>query len=157
MRYDSLCLTVLSNSYNVIHLNLTEQVQYNRPLPPVPCHRERMANSSTFVNNLPLISGLPARVRKKRPHHENGDENGGYTISHDGSQGNCSISNTGSTSPLKPKPKKRTKPQLEEKSPFQLVPCINFGSEKVVTRLFLFGSSYFGFEKKICPSITGTF
>ena len=103
-----------------------------------------MANSSTFVNNLPLISGLPARIRKKRPHHENGDENGGYTISHDGSQGNCSISNTGSTSPLKPKPKKRTKPQLEEKSPFQLVPCINFGSEKVVTRLFLFGSSYFG-------------
>ncbi|XP_046438760.1 histone H2A deubiquitinase MYSM1-like [Daphnia pulex] len=108
-----------------------DQVQYNRPLPPVPCHRERMANSSThFVNNLPLISGLPARVRKKRPHHENGDENGGYTISHDGSQGSSFISNSGSTSPQKQKPKKRTKPQLEEKSPFQLVPCLNFGGEK---------------------------
>lgn len=140
MWYAFLTLIFLHNSFNIfIRSNPTDQVQYNRPLPPVPCHRERMANSSThFVNNLPLISGLPARVRKKRPHHENGDENGGYTISHDGSQGSSFISNSGSsTSPQKQKPKKRTKPQLEEKSPFQLVPCLNFGGEKEVSLCYL--------------------
>lgn len=139
MWYAFLSLIFLHNSFNIfIRSNPTDQVQYNRPLPPVPCHRERMANSSThFVNNLPLISGLPARVRKKRPHHENGDENGGYTISHDGSQGSSFISNSGSTSPQKQKPKKRTKPQLEEKSPFQLVPCLNFGGEKEVSLCYL--------------------
>ncbi|KZS04394.1 Uncharacterized protein APZ42_032694 [Daphnia magna] len=107
-----------------------DQVQYNRPLPPVPCHRERIANSGAYlVNNLPLITGLPARVRKKRPNHESGDENGGYTISHDGSQNGC-VSSSGSTSPPKSKSKKRPKPQVEEQSPFQLVPCISFGGEK---------------------------
>lgn len=111
-----------------------EQVQYNRPLPPVPSHRERMANSGTHLaNHVSLATGLPARVRKKRAHPENGDENGGYTISHDGSQD--STSSTGSIS-TKPKQKRKPKAQSEDASnPFQLVPCINFGNEKMVIYL----------------------
>ena len=110
---------------------MAEQVQYNRPLPPVPSHRERTTNSGALVNHHSLIPGLPARVRKKRPLPEIGDENGGYTISHDGSQ--SSISSTGSNPP-KSKLKRRPKTQPEDQSnPFQLVPCVNFGNDKVVT------------------------
>lgn len=115
--------------------NLTDQVQYDRPLPPVPSHRERMANSGThLVNHHSLISGLPARVRKKRTHPENEDENGGYTISHDGSQVPIPSSGLGSQ---KTKPKKKPKAQSDDQTnPFQLVPCINFGNDKQVTILF---------------------
>ena len=89
-----------------------------------------MANSGVhLVSHHSLLSGLPARVRKKRTHHESFNENGGYTISHDGSQ----IISDGGFHGQKSKPKRKMKLQTEDQSnPFQLVPCINFGNDRMV-------------------------
>lgn len=107
-----------------------------------------MANSGTHVNHHSLLTGLPARVRKKRPYPEVSDENGGYTISHEGSQ--SSISSTGSNLP-KSKPKRRPKTQIEDQSnPFQLVPCINFGSDKVVNILLIIEEIHWFLNKILC-------
>jgi len=89
-----------------------------------------VANSGTthLSQQLSLVAGLPARARKKRPHpSESCDENGGgYTISHDGSQ--IIVSNP----TMKQKPKKKFI-QENQTNPFELVQCINFGTDKTVT------------------------
>lgn len=121
-----------------------DQVQYNRPLPPVPSHRERVANSGSHLNQqLSLVAGLPARARKKRPHpSESCDENGGgYTISHDGSQIIVS------SPPTKPKPKKKnSQTDQSNLNPFELVPYVNFGSEKTVLRYFSMNNTIFNLK-----------
>ncbi len=71
-------------------------MQYDRPLPPVPSHRERLVaggGASSTLTGAPA-SGWLVRARKKRQHpptdaagscsHDNSVAGGGYTIRHDG-------------------------------------------------------------------------
>lgn len=106
---------------------------YERPLPPVPCHRERLANSAIhLVNQNASIQNLLVRARKKRhiPLEAHVDGDGGYTISHDGSH------NQIVTSTVKVKQPRKTK-QLQTADPFQLVPCTTFSHDKKVGIEFL--------------------
>jgi len=103
---------------------------YERPLPPVPCHRERLANSAIqLVSQNTSIQNLLVRARKKRqiPPELSIDGDGGYTISHDGSHSQI-IAPT-----VKPPTKQpRRSKQLQSADPFQLVPCTTFNQDKKV-------------------------
>lgn len=105
-------------------------MQYNRPLPPVPSHRERLANSgSQHAQHHPLSFNLSVRQRKKRPLlSENGDENGGYTIRHDGTD--VEVVRFAENSRIKEKKKARL--QKDDNNPFKLMPCASFGSDRPV-------------------------
>ena len=101
---------------------------YERPLPPVPSHRERLANSAVhLVNQHASFQNLLVRARKKRQIPlDSFDENGGYTISHDGSQTQI----IKSTAIAKVKQPRKTK--LQNADPFQLVSCTSFNVDKKV-------------------------
>lgn len=109
-------------------------MQYNRPLPPVPSHRERLANSGAHQNQQhPLSFNFPMRQRKKRPLlSENGDENGGYTIRHDGTETEVLKDLENPNNRIREK--KKAKIQNDDhNNPFKLVPCASFGPERSVS------------------------
>lgn len=112
----------------------SEQVQYNKPLPPVPSHRERIANSGAQQAQQHSLSfNLSVRQRKKRPLlSENSDENGGYTIRHDGTE--VEVLRFVKNPSNKTREKKRAKAQNDDQNnPFKLVPCASFDSERPVS------------------------
>jgi len=111
-----------------------DQLVYERPLPPVPCHRERLANSNAIhmVNQNASIQNLLVRARKKRqipPEANVFDADGGYTISHDGSHSEI-VASTVSKSVKQPR--KSSKQLQQAADPFQLVPCTAFTNDKKV-------------------------
>ena len=109
-------------------------MQYGKPLPGVPSHRERLAGSGAaaaaaaagVATNAHAIP-QPVRERKKRPRDlidviTSGVGGGGYTIRHDGT--------TIAQVPVKVKQQRKMKSKPGD--PFQLVPCVRFNADRMV-------------------------